>query len=119
LPSDGYAGSLSCAHEVSAVTAACLMTPRVLYETIDGFNEHFFTHYQDVDLCLRIRQRGKRIIFSPHARFVHHESHSRGKYYDFVDRNLLLDSWEPLIKNGDPYYNPNFNVDHLDYTLKH
>jgi O-antigen biosynthesis protein len=119
LPSDGYAGSLSCAREVSAVTAACLMTPRVLYETIDGFNEHFFTHYQDVDLCLRIRQRGKRIIFSPHARFVHHESHSRGKYYDFVDRNLLLDSWEPLIKNGDPYYNPNFNVDHLDYTLKH
>jgi O-antigen biosynthesis protein len=118
LPSDGYAGSLSCAHEVSAVTAACLMVPRALYEAVGGFNEHFFTHYQDVDLCLKIRQHGKRIVFTPHAKFVHHESRSRGNYYDFVDRNLLLDLWEPLIKKGDPYYNPNFSVNSLDYALK-
>jgi GT2 family glycosyltransferase len=117
-PSDGYAGSLSCAREVSAVTAACLMISRAMYEAVGGFNEHFFTHYQDVDLCMKIRQRGKRIIFTPHARFVHHESLSRGKYYDLVDRNLLLDYWEPLIKKGDPYYNPNFNVDTLDYALR-
>ena len=114
---DGYAGSLSCAREVSAVTAACLMIRRALYEEIGGFNEHFFTHYQDVDLCLKLRARGKRIIFTPHARFVHHESLSRGKYYDLVDRNLLLDFWEPTIKKGDPYYNSNFNIDTLDYAL--
>jgi O-antigen biosynthesis protein len=116
--SDGYAGSLSSAREVSAVTAACLMMPRSLYEASGGFNEHFFTHYQDVDLCLKIRAQGKRIIFTPHVRFVHHESLSRGKYYDLVDRNLLLDFWEPTIKKGDPYYNPNFNVDSLDYAPK-
>jgi GT2 family glycosyltransferase len=115
-PSDGYAGSLSCAREVSAVTAACLMTSRKMYEEVGGFNEHFFTHYQDVDLCMKIRDRGKRIIFTPQATFIHHESLSRGKYYDLVDRNLLLDYWEPLIKKGDPYYNPHFNIERLDYS---
>jgi GT2 family glycosyltransferase len=115
--SDGYAGSLSCAREVSAVTAACLMTRLDVFDAVEGFNEHFFTAYQDVDLCLKIRRLGKRIIFTPHAKLVHHESISRGRYYDFVDRNLLLDYWEPLIKAGDPYYNPNFDVQACDYTL--
>jgi GT2 family glycosyltransferase len=114
---DGYAGSLSCAREVSAATAACLMTPRDVFDQVGGFNEHFFTAYQDVDLCLKIRNLGKRIIFTPHAQLIHHESVSRGRYYDFVDRNLLLDYWEPLIKAGDPYYNPNFDVQACDYTL--
>jgi GT2 family glycosyltransferase len=116
--SDGYAGSLSCAREVSAVTAACLMTRRAIFDQVDGFNEHYFTAYQDVDLCLKIRNLGKRIIFTPHAKLIHHESASRGSYYDFVDRNLLLDYWEPVIKAGDPYYNPNFNVQACDYSLR-
>jgi GT2 family glycosyltransferase len=115
--SDGYAGSLSCAREVSAVTAACMMVPRVLYEEIGGFSEHYFTHYQDLDLCLKVRAKGKRIIYTPNAKFTHHESASRGRYYDLVDRALLLDSWEPLIKKGDPYYNPHFNVQACDYSL--
>ena len=114
--SDGYAGSLSCARECSAVTAACLMVTRVIYDQVSGFNEHFFTHYQDVDLCLKIRSLGKRIIYTPHARFVHHESVSRGTYYDLVDRNLLLDRWESTIDKGDPYFNVNFNVQACDYS---
>jgi GT2 family glycosyltransferase len=65
---------------------------------------------------MKIRDRGKRIIFTPQATFIHHESLSRGKYYDLVDRNLLLDYWEPLIKKGDPYYNPHFNIERLDYS---
>ncbi|MBV9302588.1 MAG: glycosyltransferase family 2 protein [Acidobacteriaceae bacterium] len=114
---DGYAGSLSCAREVTAVTAACLMLRRELFLSLGGFNEHFFTAYQDLDLCLRIRDQKKRIIFTPQARFVHRESVSRGKYYDFVDRNLLLDYWEPLIKQGDPYYNPHLSLEPCDYSL--
>ena len=115
--SDGYAGSVSCAREVSAVTAACMMMRRDLYEKLGGFNQHFFTAYQDVDLCLTLRSQNKRIIFTPHARFVHHESLSRGKEYDFVDRFLLLDLWGALINKGDPYYSPQFNVQKLDYSL--
>jgi len=113
---DGYAGSLSCAREISAVTAACMMMRRDVYESVGGFNEHFFTAYQDVDLCLKVRER-RRIIWTPRARFIHHESASRGTYYDHVDRHLLLDFWEPLIQAGDPYYNPNFNVEACDYRL--
>ncbi len=114
---DGYAGSLSCAREVTAVTGACLMIRREVFVAQGGFNEHFFTAYQDVDLCLRLREQKKRIVFTPQARFIHRESVSRGKYYDFVDRNLLLDYWEPLIKSGDPYYNPNLRLEPCDYSL--
>ena len=114
---DGYAGSLSCAREISAVTAACMMMRRDVYESVGGFNEHFFTAYQDVDLCLKVRHRNMRIIWTPRARFIHHESVSRGTYYDHVDRHLLLDYWEPMIKAGDPYFNSNFNVQACDYSL--
>ncbi|MEP7071571.1 MAG: glycosyltransferase [Verrucomicrobiota bacterium] len=116
--SDGYAGSLSCAREVSAVTAACLAMRKSVFEEIGGFNEHFFTIYQDVDLCLRLRQQGLRIIWTPQALLLHHESHSRQDYYDVVDRYLLLDQWENVIKQGDPYYNPNLNLERGDYSFR-
>lgn len=114
---DGYAGSLSCAREVSAVTAACMMIRRSVFEQVGRFEERFFTIYQDLDLCLKIRKLGLRIVYTPRARFIHHESATRGKYYDLVDRNLLLDSWEDTIRAGDPYYNVNLNLATLDYSV--
>ena len=116
---DGYAGSLACAREVSAVTGACLMIRKSLFDEIGGFNEHFFTAYQDVDLCLRLRDRGLRIIYSPRALAVHHESVSRRTFYDMIDRMLLLDLWETVIDRGDPYYNPNLNLERGDYSRAH
>jgi len=115
---DGYAGSLVCAREVSAVTAACLMMRKSLFHEIGGFNEHFFTIYQDVDLCLRLRERGLRLICTPEALVIHHESVSRRSYYDMIDRNLLLDQWESMIERGDPYYNPNLNLERGDYSRR-
>jgi GT2 family glycosyltransferase len=115
---DGYAGSLACAREVSAVTAACLMMRKSLFHEIGGFNEHFFTIYQDVDLCLRLRERGLRLICTPQALVVHHESVSRRSYYDMIDRTLLLDQWESMIERGDPYYNPNLNLERGDYSRR-
>ena len=114
---DGYAGSLSIAHEVSAVTAACLMLKRADFDRIGGFNEHYFTAYQDVDLCMELRRLGLRNIYQPHALLIHHESRTRGKYYDHVDRHLLLDRFEIEIRKGDPYYNPNFELETGDYRL--
>jgi GT2 family glycosyltransferase len=114
--SDGYAGSLACAREVSAVTGACMMVSRTAFVDAGGFNEHYFTAYQDVDLCLQLRALGKRNIYCPRAVFYHAESISRGGYYDFVDRNLLLDRWEDMIAS-DAYYNPNFDVESCDYAL--
>jgi GT2 family glycosyltransferase len=115
--SDGYAGSLSCAREVSAVTAACMAVRKSTFFDIGEFSEHFFTIYQDLDLCLRLRDRGLRIIWTPQAVLLHHESVSRQSYYDVVDRYLLLDQWEEVVQRGDPYYNPNLNVERGDYSL--
>jgi GT2 family glycosyltransferase len=115
--SDGYAGSLSCAREVSAVTAACLMVKRSLFDELGGLNEHYVTAYQDVDFCLRlIHLKGKRNIFTPRARLYHHESYSRKSYYDLVDRGLLLECWDDRIPR-DPYFNPNFSREHVDYRV--
>jgi GT2 family glycosyltransferase len=118
IDGDGYAGSLACAREVTAVTAACLMMRASLFRELGGFNEHYFTAYQDVDLCLRLRARGLRIIYTPQAQLVHHESVSRQSYYDMIDRMLLLDQWEHVIERGDPYYNPNLNLQRGDYSLE-
>jgi GT2 family glycosyltransferase len=115
---DGYAGSLVCAREVSAITGACLMIRKALFEETGGFNPHFFTAYQDVDLCLRLRARGLRVIYTPQALLLHHESLSRQSYYDMVDRMLLLDLWETVIEQGDPYYNRNLDLERGDYSRR-
>jgi O-antigen biosynthesis protein len=117
--SDGYAGSLSCAREVSVVTAACLLVKRSLYEDLGGLNEHYRTAYQDVDFCLRLLlNKGKRNIFTPRARLYHHESYSRKSFYDLIDRGLLLDCWDEWIPR-DPYFNANFSRMHVDYQIAH
>jgi glycosyltransferase involved in cell wall biosynthesis len=115
---DGYGGSLVCAREVSAVTGACLMIRKPLFDDIGGFNPHFFTAYQDVDLCLRLRARGLRIVYTPQALLLHHESISRQSYYDMIDRMLLLDVWEAVIEQGDPYYNKNLDLERGDYSRR-
>lgn len=103
---DGYAGSIVCSREVSAVTAACLLLSSDFYREIGGLREGYRTHYQDVDLCLRIRARQLRILYTPRARVVHHESASRAAYYDLVDRALLVDTWRHTLTCGDPYCSP-------------
>jgi GT2 family glycosyltransferase/2-polyprenyl-3-methyl-5-hydroxy-6-metoxy-1,4-benzoquinol methylase len=113
---DGYAGSLSCSREVSAVTGACLAIRREDYRVLGGLVDHYATHYQDVDFCLRVREQGKRILFVPRARLYHHEGASRGTFYDLIDRALLLDCFGDVIARGDPYYNSNFTLERFDYT---
>lgn len=119
IEADGYAGNLACAREVSVVTAACLMIRSSVFREVGGFNSHFFTAYQDVDLCLRLRARGLRIIWTPRAVLLHDEFVSRPQsYYDMVDRMLLLDQWEEIIARGDPYYNPNLDLERGDYSRR-
>lgn len=119
IQADGYAGSLACAREVSVVTGACLMIRKSVFDAVGGFNEHFFTAYQDVDLCLRLRARGLRVICTPRALLLHPEFVSRPSYYyDIIDRMLLLDQWEDVIERGDPYYNPNLDLERGDYSRR-
>jgi GT2 family glycosyltransferase len=115
--SDGHEGSLGCAREVSAVTAACMMLRRAAFEQAGRFSEEYNTAYQDVDLCLQLRSLGFRNIFTPQARFFHFESRTRGNFYDLGDRKRLLTTWGKTIAALDPYYNRNFDVQALDYSL--
>jgi GT2 family glycosyltransferase len=115
---DGYGGSLTCAREVSAVTAACLITPRAIFEEVGRFCTDFAKHYQDVDLCLRMRERGLRIVSAGYPRLIHHESASRRlEGYDLGDRAILIDRWHETLHGGDPYYNPALSRERLDYSL--
>ena len=115
--SDGYMGSLVCAREVTAVTAAAAMINRRKFMLVGGLCERFQRHYDDLDFCLALQRRGLRNICVSTARLVHHESRSRGAKYDFTDRILLLDRWESLIDRGDPYYNSNFDRNSTDYRV--
>jgi GT2 family glycosyltransferase len=113
---DGYAGSLQCTREVSAVTGACLMVRKDKYFACGGLNEFFFRHYEDVDFCLRLRRRNWRNLYVAAVTLIHHEGKTRGPMYDYTDRVLLLDYWERLIRGGDPYYNRNFDPRGTNYA---
>lgn len=115
---DGYFGSLSCAREVLALTAACLMIKKKNFDRLKGFDERFRTHFQDVDLCLRLRALGLRLIYTPRAVLFHYESATRGHEYDDADSALLLERWADVYARGDPYYNPHFDRRCLNYSLR-
>ena len=114
---DGYGGSLCCAREVTAVTADCLLMPRHLFDELGGFVEELVSQYQDLDLCLRVRRRGLRILFTPRSWLLHNKSVSRSNSCDHLDRGLIADVWREAIDKGDPYYNVNFDRKFVDYTV--
>jgi O-antigen biosynthesis protein len=92
--------------------------PRRLFLELGGFSEDYFKHYQDVDLCLRIREANYRIICAAYPRLIHHESVTRASEgYDLIDRAILLDKWYELIQSPDPFYNQGLNRKTLDYSL--
>ncbi|GEP00665.1 glycosyltransferase family 2 protein [Methylobacterium haplocladii] len=118
LPADesGYFERMVLAQEVSAVTGACLAMRRSVFAEVGGFDaEHLKVAFNDVDLCLRVRAAGYRIVWTPHARLIHHESKSRGpedspeKRARFESESRVMrERWEPQLR-ADPYYNPNLS----------
>jgi GT2 family glycosyltransferase len=119
----GYGDLLVVAHECSAVTAACLLTRRRLFLEMEGFDGmRFPVNFNDLDYCLRLRERGWRIVFTPYAKLLHHESASRGAdaaphaldRYRGELRNLQNAWGETLL--DDPYYNPLLSLDASPFT---
>lgn len=121
----GYMGRLCYAQDVTAVTGACLMVKRTLYEELGGLDENFAIALNDVDFCLRIRKKGLLNIWNPYCELCHFESISRGlddqgekaKRYD-EESARFREKWKAELEKGDPYYNPNFSLDRSDYALK-
>lgn len=117
----GYYDFARVIRNYSAVTGACLMTRRAVFEELGGFDEAFAVSYNDVDLCLRIRDRGYLVVYTPYAVLYHHQSASRGAYDPEKDRKyeeLLRERWQRVFEEGDPYYHPHLTLSDFDFTLR-
>ena len=121
----GYMGRLCYAQDVTAVTGACLLVKKRLYEEVGGLDEDFAISLNDVDLCLKLREKGLLNVFTPFAELYHYESVSRGlddqgekaeRYNRESER--FREKWKAALEAGDPYYNPNFSLDRSDFSLQ-
>jgi len=126
LPRDahGYFTRLMCVQNLSAVTAACLLVRREIYEEVGGFNERDLTvAFNDVDFCLKVREAGYRNLWTPYAELYHYECKTRG-YDDTPEKrehycrelNYMKAVWGDKLLN-DPYYNPNLTLEMEDFSL--
>lgn len=105
----GYMGFAKLVRNVSAVTGACMMSRRDVFESVGGFDEDMHVAFNDVDFCLRLGERGQRVVFTPLAELVHHESVSRGFTGFYRDYSLFLERWQDQLRAGDPFFNPNLS----------
>jgi GT2 family glycosyltransferase len=113
----GYGYRAVVAQEVSAVTGACLMTWKSLYQRLGGLDEKRLpVAFNDVDYCLRIQEAGLRVIFTPHAQLYHHESVSRAGLSPDREARLMRRRWKARMRH-DPYYNPNLSYRSPDFSL--
>jgi len=113
----GYMARLRYAQNLSAVTGACMMIRKSVYEELSGMNEQFASGMNDIDFCLRVRETGRLIVWTPHAELYHYESKSRGLYDNPEDRirleqekDIFCERWAYILGHGDPYYNPNLSL---------
>jgi len=108
----GYFLSAAVTRNYLAVTGACLMTKRLLFEQVGGFSEEFSLNYNDVDFCLKLHQRGYRMVYVPDAMLYHYESLSRGNAGRVAPEELdrFKEKWYKCYA-VDPYYNPNLPAD--------
>lgn len=113
-PGAAHAACIPC--DYSAVTAACLMVRRDVFEAVGGFDERFPVNYNDVDLCLRVRSAGLRVVYTPYARLYHFESSTRvNQGVQPKEERLLRERWGDLLSN-DPYYQSRFGAGYLGYS---
>lgn len=121
----GYMGRLCYAQNVSAVTGACLLVKKSLFKEVGGLDESFAISLNDVDFCLKLREKGLLNVFTPFAELYHYESVSRGlddsgekaERYNRESAHFR-EKWKTVLEKGDPYYNPNFSLDRSDFALK-
>lgn len=101
----GYANALKIARNLLAVTGACLMTPKALFERVGGLDPGFPVNYNDVDYCLKLRAAGERVVYDPDLVMNHFESSSRSSAVEEWEKSELLARWA-AVTTPDPYSNP-------------
>lgn len=121
----GYCHRIICAQNYSAVTAACMMVKRSVFEQVGGLTEELQVAFNDIDFCMKVRAAGYLIVYNPYAELYHYESKSRGledtpeKMERFRREIAVFERrWPEILRDGDPYYNPNLTLESQDFSLK-
>lgn len=122
---NSYFHRAMCAQDYSAVTAACMMTKASVFREAGGFSEELAVAFNDIDYCMKVRKLGKLVVYAPYAVMYHYESKSRGledtpeKVARF-NREIAIFAgrWPEILKNGDPYYNPNLTLRKSNFALR-
>ncbi len=122
---NSYFHRAMCAQDYSAVTAACMMSKKSVFEAAGGFSEDLAVAFNDIDYCMKVRSLGKLVVYAPYALLYHYESKSRGledtpeKVARF-NREVakFAKKWPEILKNGDPYYNPNLTLRKSNFALR-
>ena len=121
----GYCHRIICAQDYSAVTAACMMVKKSAFDAVGGLSEELAVAFNDIDFCMKLRKAGYLIVYNPYAELYHYESKSRGledtpeKVARFNKEIATFEKkWPEILKNGDPYYNPNLTLKSQDFSLK-
>ncbi len=122
---NGYFSRILCAQNYSAVTAACMMVKASVYREVGGMTEELKVAFNDIDFCMKVRETGKLVVYTPHAQLYHYESKTRGledtpEKIERFNREIaiFLDRWGDRVEAGDPYYNPNLTLNKADFSLK-
>lgn len=121
----GYLHKASIIQDMSAVTAACMMMKKSVFESVGGFTEKLSVAFNDVDLCLKVREKNHLIVYDPYVQLYHMESKTRGaedneaKVRRFQEEiEYMRCQWIDILKKGDPYYNKNLSLTKWNYSLR-
>lgn len=122
----GYFYRSTCVQDLSAVTGACLLTKRKIFDSVGGFNENLAVAFNDVDYCLKLREKGFLCVYTPFSEWYHLESVSRGVDAEDEEKShriaretdIFMERWGELVKKGDPYYNKNLSLTKFDYSFR-
>ena len=121
----GYGGLAMIVQDMSAVTAACMLMKKSDFESVGGFDEGYKVAFNDVDLCMKIREKDLLIVYTPDVEMFHYESKSRGQE-DSSEKLLRFQGeverfkkrWPEILRDGDPYYNVNLTLKNGNCTLR-
>ena len=120
-----YMHRAKCIQDYSAVTAACLLSKRSVFDAVGGFTEALAVAFNDIDYCMKVRALGKLVVYNPYAKFYHYESKSRGledtpekvaRFNSEIRR--FADRWPEILAQGDPYYNPALTLRKSNFVLR-
>ena len=116
--SPGYFGRAMIAHDLNAVTAACMLVKKEAFEAAGGFDPELAVAFNDIDFCLQIRKAGYLVVYNPYAELYHYESKSRGIEDSEKKVKTFHEKWFDILEKGDPYNNPNLTLTENNFDLR-